>query len=383
MATPPPSLAEAAAALLAAAQRVNLTAGLPTLPTLPTLPNLPTLPALPALPTLHSVITAQRERLERLQGWRSQQWRATLDSDLGGLLTYGWLQGLDLMESLPWGWITFGLLVSFALLGTRRVIRIPILLAAACFLMFELSCYLGVRILVYTMEFVFFNPRHARLRARLAECATYEQWCAVAKELDVAKGMDAWKREGGVTTAKHNWALVSRLAERLADRRAAGDVEGMIRVLSECTRRTLGGIWDEQLYAQTHTGETKELVPRFIDQVIQTLEALSAQGSPMNAKHRKRMVKVAKKLAPMERDGGEGSRRGGGGASSSSSSSSGGGGGGGDSRGGGGGGGISSRGEALEGKSRTERFLERAKISFGETALCLSGGGTSKSHYSL
>jgi len=107
-----------------------------------------------------------------------------------------------------------------------------------------------------------------------------KDWEAAAKQLDVLEGNNEWKQDA--STGDYNAELIESRLRELDEARASGDVVSMMYLIRTALSRDLGGMGNVDLYRHSYVG-TKDLVDRYVDSAIQTIEALvdeSAKSLP-------------------------------------------------------------------------------------------------------
>ncbi|KAL2914390.1 triacylglycerol lipase [Polyrhizophydium stewartii] len=134
----------------------------------------------------------------------------------------------------------------------------------------------GARGLMYwwwTRIVTHFNARAPDevLGERLSAATTYEQWLAVATELDMLHGNHLWKVTQATNLYDHK-LIYSRL-QSLRAARDSGDVSAMIYLLRSGLLRNLGGLADVRLFTHSFTG-TKTLIDDYLEEVVLQLNII-------------------------------------------------------------------------------------------------------------
>ena len=148
----------------------------------------------------------------------------------------------------------------------------------------EMMVYIAVRLAIKVLEFVFASNRALRKKQRYAE--TYEEWYKIAQQLDstqtrrkdFATDLDDW------TASRFCWPYLEGLMEDLDTAREENDVPTAVAILQLCLRKNVGGIFSAELYSQLHTGEPKEIVKDFVEEVVNTLKWVTANADPEEKK---------------------------------------------------------------------------------------------------
>ncbi len=201
----------------------------------------------------------------------------------GGVASLLWQYSLIVLATLL---LT---LLALALFGTRTVVKWPVVLILGGVTVGEMVAYFVVRAMVYVCERLCYTSESQRLRRLMDRETDYARWVRLGEELDRAKGLDGWRRNGGsesgVHGSRYNWPLIRSLTEQLRRYRTANDADQLMQVLSQCTRRNLGGIWAEQLYSVSYTGRTKDAIHTFAAEVVRCMRWLGSRG-PLMSPHR-------------------------------------------------------------------------------------------------
>lgn len=104
-----------------------------------------------------------------------------------------------------------------------------------------------------------------------SQAATYADWEAAAKELDDMEGNNEWKAV--FDSPDYDAQLVRSRLQQLDDARISCDIERMLFLIRTSFTRDLGDMGNLKMYKHTHIG-TKDLVERYINSALETLEAL-------------------------------------------------------------------------------------------------------------
>ncbi|MEY2863338.1 MAG: hypothetical protein RLY58_1045 [Pseudomonadota bacterium] len=131
-----------------------------------------------------------------------------------------------------------------------------------------------------------FDRRAQGLARDLKEAQSYDDWHAIALELDHASGMNLWKLDNA--SPYYDSSLIAeRLVTLRRYRQEGRDVE-LMRAIREGLYHDLGNIGHPMLYGHAHVG-TKRLIEEYIDQVCLCLDYLCDQQFdflPLDAKYR-------------------------------------------------------------------------------------------------
>ncbi|CBX94480.1 hypothetical protein IAQ61_009678 [Plenodomus lingam] len=109
------------------------------------------------------------------------------------------------------------------------------------------------------------------LYLRLENATTFADWKAVATELDLLEGNEAWKE--AEESHEYDYALVAAQVKGLEEARVSCDVERLLFLVRTSLTRGLGHMGQLRLYKHSHIG-TKRLIERYIDSVQQTIAVL-------------------------------------------------------------------------------------------------------------
>ncbi|MDX1552244.1 MAG: patatin-like phospholipase family protein [Marinobacter sp.] len=112
------------------------------------------------------------------------------------------------------------------------------------------------------------KKQRRELENQLTEATSYQQWYAIAEQLDQLEGSLAWREESGCELLHE--ALIREHIDAMVRYRKKGDTRGLTRVLQESLYRHLGEIANPDLYAVAWTG-TKYLVTEFLDEVERSM----------------------------------------------------------------------------------------------------------------
>lgn len=171
------------------------------------------------------------------------------------------------------------LLVAFAtLLPGRmhgvlgRILRWPVLGLTYFLIGVELAVYIVIRLFIRMLEAIFTSSKHRSLRRKIRQAKSYEEWYALATELDKSQGRDKWQRIiNDDTCYRYNWTFIKALILDMKKARAKNDSLMVLAVLQQCTRKNVGGIMSEESFSFTNTGEPKLIVREFVEEVAATL----------------------------------------------------------------------------------------------------------------
>ena len=121
------------------------------------------------------------------------------------------------------------------------------------------------------------NSKIRKVRQQLAKAETYEQWKAMALELDFLEDKVRWKEE--FTSDEYNYALIQERLQNLRQHTQRGDFVRLRRALREGLHHDLGNMGNPALYRQCNVG-TKYLIEEYLSEVCDCLELLCDRPSP-------------------------------------------------------------------------------------------------------
>lgn len=180
-------------------------------------------------------------------------------------------------------WRTFGgILLVLAVLTiipgrlhrwSARVLRWPVLGLTYFLIVVELMVYVVIRAFILIAEQLIARPTHRRLRTRMAQSQSYQEWYDYAAALDKSQRRDVWMQNvHDETSSLYNWAFIKELIKDMRTARANNDSLLALAVIQQCTRKNVGGVMSEDLFCYSNTGEPKAIVKEFIDEVCTTLK---------------------------------------------------------------------------------------------------------------
>lgn len=186
------------------------------------------------------------------------------------------------------------------------------------------------------------SRRIIELRRRLNEEMDFVTWRAIALELDRIEGHDQWKALAKSSDYDH--ALIQQIIRRLKHLQQLGAIRDLAFTLQSLFSRNFCSLNNTQLYSRSHIG-TKFTIELFYQRVIESLWLLCRAVPPALMDSAQSSDDVPETAAPTE----------------------------------------PYRSAPVEHRSTVSpqtlswasklRFLQRARKSYGRTALCLSGGG--------
>ena len=119
------------------------------------------------------------------------------------------------------------------------------------------------------------RPGSARAHVlRMRAAATYEEWAAAARALDMCDGGREWR---GADSAGYDSALIldtTLRLQRLRSSRAEGAPGALMLTLSACMSRAFGGIGSAGLHQRSALG-TKDRIEAFVAEVCASIDAVA------------------------------------------------------------------------------------------------------------
>ncbi|KAL0949527.1 hypothetical protein HGRIS_009578 [Hohenbuehelia grisea] len=170
------------------------------------------------------------------------------------------------------------------------LLRWPLLCFIFLFIAGEFSCYVIIRQMVNTKEWISaWRGKKGILRKKLRSSKSYEEWIAAAKTLDEYLKFDEWKKVDEDTF--YDWRLVRKVKRSLQSLRAKKDVRGVLGVLETCMRNNFAGVESARLYSETFFG-TKDLIESYFDEQEKALEFIR-ESPELSVDEKKRFFKSA------------------------------------------------------------------------------------------
>ena len=159
--------------------------------------------------------------------------------------------------------------------------RWPILGLTYCLIGVELIVYIMIRLFIRIVETAFANSKHRILRRTMSNAKSYQEWYTIAQTLDKSQGRDNWQStiDDVYFSQRYNWAFIQELISDMKHSRQSNDSLRALAVLQQCTRKNVGGIMSDELFSYTNTGQPKDIVIEFIDEVVETLKWITLQAS--------------------------------------------------------------------------------------------------------
>ena len=186
---------------------------------------------------------------------------------------------------------------------TYNLVKYPLLVMVLGWIVFLGASYLATRFYIYVYEqYVTWRGTRQRLRKKLREQTSYEDWVKAARELDDHLGNDRWKEDDEY--AYYDSKTVRRVMEQLrryrrqAQEDESGRNEGQLRnrpiddlrdLIEACVKNNFAGYENPRLYSETYHG-TKNLVQNYVDEVSTSLRFLLS-SSQLNQEEKRTLSK--------------------------------------------------------------------------------------------
>ncbi len=120
--------------------------------------------------------------------------------------------------------------------------------------------------------------RNRRIKSRMAEADSYEEWLATARELDSLEGNDKW-READESPSYHLAPLKRQIEALERFCRDPSCIRPLTDFIHLSLHQSVGDITDPDLYLRAHAG-TKHIIGRYLDAVEESLEFLANLDIP-------------------------------------------------------------------------------------------------------
>lgn len=111
--------------------------------------------------------------------------------------------------------------------------------------------------------------KRKKLEKALANAASYDQWKRAAKEWDILRGLDKWKRSD--RSRRYDFVSIRKRLDQLRSFRQSGDNQGLLYTLNEGIHGNMGGMGNPMLYTHAKYG-TKELITDYIGELSEAME---------------------------------------------------------------------------------------------------------------
>lgn len=168
----------------------------------------------------------------------------------------------------------------------------------------------GVALLV--VGWLLLSPKEQeilRLRKSLLEAASYEEWLVAAVRLDHLCGSEQWKRDESASAdaGAADYPMLRTYLNRIQQAREYGDVRALMFIMNNVWNRDFCGIDSEQPYSGCLVG-TKHVLEEFYNRTVEQLNFLTSYPT---------QSPIRRRPSQSRRNGGSGGGGGGGGRSGS------------------------------------------------------------------
>ncbi|KAM9899404.1 hypothetical protein OXX69_009491 [Metschnikowia pulcherrima] len=182
----------------------------------------------------------------------------------------------------------------FRVSSSYKVFRWPILMMIVGWVLFLCFLYTWIRAYVALSEYFFtWTGERKKLRDRLRQSKTYEEWVENAKALDVFLGLDKWS--DNPKFSYYDYRTLQKTIQRLKVLRQKKDIPDLMVFLQGCLRKNFAGIENRQLYSHRYYG-TKKVVERYIDEVVRAIDCVAqASDTQVSAKAKRKFFRVVQK----------------------------------------------------------------------------------------
>lgn len=171
--------------------------------------------------------------------------------------------------------------------------RWPILVLIGIWVSFLSLIYLFVRACVALLEYFFtWTGERKRLRDRLRQSKTYDEWVENAIVLDKYLGLDKWSENPSFSYYDHK--TIQKTIYRLQVLRKQNDVPELMMFLQSCLRNNFAGIENRQLYSHRYYG-TKNLVERYVEEVVKCIDLVAYSKDAVLPKMKRKFFKTVLK----------------------------------------------------------------------------------------
>ncbi|CAD1808918.1 hypothetical protein FOB58_000395 [Candida parapsilosis] len=153
------------------------------------------------------------------------------------------------------------------------LLRWPILIAVFIWVAILGSLYFWIRVHVALKEYFFtWRGERKKLREKLRQSKSYEEWVENAINLDKYLNLDKWSENPKFSY--YDYKTVGMTISRLKKARANNNIQELQILLQGCLKRNFAGIENRQLYSHRYYG-TKNLVQSYYEEVLRCIEIVT------------------------------------------------------------------------------------------------------------
>ena len=87
-----------------------------------------------------------------------------------------------------------------------------------------------------------------------------------------------------------SWSFIANLRHDMKAAREEGDLLIALAVLQQCLRKNVGGIFSSDMYSHLHTGEPKDTVTGFVDEIVSTLDWAAERAAECDVDDKDRLA---------------------------------------------------------------------------------------------
>lgn len=182
----------------------------------------------------------------------------------------------------------------FRMLASYTVLRWPVLLIIVVYVMILCTLYAIVRAYVALLEYLFtWRGERKRLRDKLRNSRSYEEWVDNAIALDKFLGLDQWSKNPSFSY--YDYRAIQRTLHKIRSLRLINDVPNLMVFLQTCLKQNFAGVESNQLYSHRYYG-TKLLVEDYIEEVVKCIDCvINAPASVVSQKKKLHFFKAVLK----------------------------------------------------------------------------------------
>ncbi|KAG0234523.1 hypothetical protein BGW41_001122 [Actinomortierella wolfii] len=172
------------------------------------------------------------------------------------------------------------------------LLRIPLMILVFSVIGVEFFLYVVVRQIVNLWEyFVTWRGKRNQLRKALRSATNYGEWKEAALALDTYLGNDEWRNDPEF--GFYDFHLLNRVNRKMYLDRQANRIDELKDVLQGVVKSNFAGVENTRLYSHTYWG-TKRPVEDYVQEVTESLEAVTASDQLTNEEKRQFLKHIAK-----------------------------------------------------------------------------------------
>lgn len=156
---------------------------------------------------------------------------------------------------------------------TYTLLRWPILIAVFIWVAILGTLYFWIRVHVALKEYFFtWRGERKKLRQKLRQSKSYEEWVENAINLDKYLNLDKWSENPKFSY--YDYKTVGMTISRLKKARAGNNIQELQILLQGSLKRNFAGIENRQLYSHRYYG-TKNLVQSYYEEVLRCIDIVA------------------------------------------------------------------------------------------------------------